>query len=222
VSAGTVISAFGTGAGGTGTYTVNNSQTVASTTLSVMPTSSNQLSWTGSQTGALQRILTYRTGGDLYQDNHVGGTLYEYDYNVLKRVVEVKQSGTQEGAYAYDFQGQRVWRETYGTGAAQTAYIFDPQGHLLAEHNASTGAVNEEYAWLDDMPVFFNPGGATTQDISTGQIDEPLVVTNSTGGVLWNAYVNPYGILGTFATPSVTLNLRLPGQYYEAEMDSLS
>jgi RHS repeat-associated protein len=222
VSAGTVIAALGTGTGGAGTYTLNNSQTVASTTLTALPTSSNQLSWTASQTGALQRILTYRSGGDLLQDNHVGGTLYAYDYNVLKRVVEVTQSGTEEGAYAYDFQGQRVWRETYGTGAAQTAYIFDPLGHVLAEHNASTGAVNEEYAWLDDIPVFFNPGTATTQDISTGQIDEPLVVTNSTGGILWNAYVDPYGNLGTFATPSVTLNLRLPGQYYQVETNSLS
>jgi len=222
VAAGTIIAAFGSGTGGVGDYTVSVSQTVASTTLASSPTASNQLGWTASQTGALQRILTYRPGGDLFEDNHLGGTLYEYDYNVLKRIVEVKQGGTQEGAYAYDFQGRRVWRETYGTGAAQTAYIFDPQGHLLAEHNASTGAVNEEYAWLDDMPVFFNPGNATVQDISTGQIDEPLVVTNSTGGVLWNAYVDPYGSLGTFATPSVTLNLRLPGQYYQAETDSLS
>ena len=37
VTAGTTISSLGTGTGGTGTYIVNNSQTVASTTLTVIP-----------------------------------------------------------------------------------------------------------------------------------------------------------------------------------------
>jgi RHS repeat-associated protein len=222
VTAGTVITAFGTGTGGTGTYTVSASQTVASTTLTALPTASNQLDWTASQIGALQRMLSYTAGGDLLDDNHIGGTLYQYTYNVLNRLIEVQQSGTQEGAYAYDFQGRRVWRETFGGGAAQTAYIYDPAGHLLAEHNASTGAVNQEYIWLDDLPVFSSDGGSNTWYIHTGQIDEPLAVTNSAQSLVWNAYVDPYGTATQIGTPSVTLNLLLPGQYTQPETNSLS
>jgi RHS repeat-associated protein len=224
VTAGTVISAFGTGTGGTGTYTLNNSQTVSSRTLAAAQTASNQLTWTADQTGALQRILTYRAGGDLFQDDHLGGTLYEYDYNALKRLVEVKQNGTQEGGYAYDFQGRRVWRQTFGGGAAQTAYVYDPQGHLLAEHNATTGAVNREYIWVDDIPVaLLDISGATvtTDFIHTGQIDEPLAVTSSSKSIVWNAYVDPYGIAANIGTPTTTLDMRLPGQSFQLEADSL-
>jgi hypothetical protein len=56
VSAGTLITGFGTGTGGTGTYTLNASQTVSASTLAILPTASNQISWTAAQSGALQRI----------------------------------------------------------------------------------------------------------------------------------------------------------------------
>jgi RHS repeat-associated protein len=224
VSPGTVITAFGTGTGGIGTYTLNTSQIVASSTVAMLPTASNQVAWTTDQTGAFQRVLTYRTGGDLYQDSHLGGTLYEYDYNVQKRLVQVKQNGSQAGGYAYDFAGRRVWRQTFGTGAAQTAYVYDLDGHLLAEHNASTGAVNREYVWIDDAPVALldiSGSTVTTDFIHTGQIDEPLAVTDSTKALVWNAYIDPYGIAEQIGTPTATLDTRLPGQSFQLETDSL-
>ncbi len=45
VTAGTVITSFGTGTGGTGTYNVNNSQTVASTTIANKNTEKIKLQW---------------------------------------------------------------------------------------------------------------------------------------------------------------------------------
>lgn len=193
--------------------------------MTALPNASNKVDWTTSQTGALQRTLTYRPGGDLAQDSHAGSTVYAYTYNAAKRMVEVKQNGTQEGGYAYDFAGRRVWRETYGTGAAQTAYIYDPRGHLLAEENASTGAVNREYAWIDDMPVallIISGSTVATDFIHTGQIDEPLAVTNSSQALVWNAYVDPYGIATTIGTPSITFDMRLPGQSIQTETNNLS
>ena len=86
-----------------------------------MPATSNQIVQVDNQAGAVTRALTYRAGGDLYQDQAVGGALYEYDYNAAKRMVEVKQNGTQEGGYAYDFLGQRVWREQYCGFRAKSA-----------------------------------------------------------------------------------------------------
>jgi YD repeat-containing protein len=145
--AGTVITPFGAGTGGTGNYNVSVSQTVGSGYLTAPMVPNTQVIQTDNQAGAVQRILTYRPGGDLLQDNHVSGTLFAYSYNAAKRLVEVTQNGTDEGEYAYDFQGQRVLR--WVLGSAYTAYIYDEQGHLLAEHDGHTGAASVEYADSD-------------------------------------------------------------------------
>jgi RHS repeat-associated protein len=205
---------------GVGAYNVGVSQTVASGYLTAPTAPNTQVFQTDSQAGAVERMLTYRPGGDLLQDNHVGGTLFGYDYNAAKRLVEVTQNGTAEGEYGYDFQGQRVLR--WILGSAYTAYIHDEQGHLLAEHNGHTGAVSVEYTWIDDLPVEQESGGATWF-VHTGQIGEVQMVTNGSGSAaLWSAYVDPYGTATNIGTPSITMNMRLPGQYYQAETNSLS
>lgn len=225
VSPGTLISALGSGTGGVGTYTLNLSQTVASATLAALPNASNQLVSTVDPASGVQRTLSYNPGGDLAEDVHAGGVTYGYGYNAAKRLVAANQNGSSAGAYAYDFQGQRVWRQTFGGGAAQTAYIYDEDGHLLAEQNASTGAVNREYVWIDDMPVaLLNISGSTvtTDFIHTGQIDEPLAVTNSSQALVWNAYIDPYGTANFIGAPTETLDMRLPGQSVQAETNNLS
>ena len=145
--------------------------------------------------------------------------------SAARRLAGVTQNGSAAGAYEYDFVGQRVWRQTFGGGAAETAYIYDEDGHLLAEHDASTGAVNREYVWIDELPVALldiSGGSVTTDFIHTGQIDEPLMVTDSGQGIVWDAYVDPYGTATTFSAPSIALDLRLPGQFFQAETNSLS
>ncbi len=120
--------------------------------------------------------------------------------------------------------GVRVWRKTYGAGGAQTAHVYCESGHLLAEHNATTGAANREYLWNYDIPVALtNISGATetTDFIHTGQIDEPLAVTSSTQALVWNAYVDPFGTATTFTTPTTTVDMRLPGQSFQLQMNSL-
>jgi RHS repeat-associated protein len=223
VAAGTVITALGTGTGGVGTYTVSPSQTASSTPLTFFSSSSNQVTQTA-ESGAVQRTLTYSTGGNLTQDIHAGGVTYGYSYNAAKRMVAVEQGGSPAGAYAYDFQGRRVWRQTYGSGAAQTAYVYDTNGRLLAEHNASTGAMTREYVWIDDIPVALldTSGGSPAVDfIHTGQIDEPLMVTSSSQSILWNVDIDPFGTATNIATPTVTLDMRLPGQSLQLETNSL-
>jgi RHS repeat-associated protein len=199
------------------------SGTASAPVVATVATASNQVTQT-SQGGVTQRTLTYGTGGNLSTDAHAGGVTYSYIYSANKRMITAKQNGTVKGSYAYDFQGARVWRETYGTGAAQTAYVYDEAGHLLAEHNAVTGAVNREYVWIDDLPVALinvSGGTETTDFIHTGQIDEPLAVTSSTKALVWNAYVDPFGVATTFTTPTTTLDMRLPGQSFQLEPNSL-
>jgi RHS repeat-associated protein len=198
-----------------GATTAPVTATVASTSNQVIQTS---------LAGVTQRTLNYRTGGDLSTDSAAGGTAFGYGYNAAKRMTSVTQNGVQAGAYQYDFAGRRVYRQTFGTGAAQTAYVYDPDGHLVAEHDAVSGAVEREYVWIDDMPVALldiSGGTTTTSFIHTGQIDEPLAVTNAAQALVWNAYIDPFGIGVTFSPPTTTLDMRLPGQSLQIEADNL-
>ena len=225
VAGGTIVTALGTGTGGTGSYTVSVSQTVASGPLTLFAPSSNQIAVTADQTGAPHRALAYTASGNLSADTHVGGTAFAYSYDANARLSGVTQNGSAVGAYAYDFQGHRAYRQTYGTGAAQTAYVYDPAGHLLAVHDATTGAMLQEYVWVDDLPVAMvnrSGGVSTVSYIHTGQIDEPLAVTSGSQALQWNAYVDPYGAATQIGTPTLTLDLRLPGQWLQAETNNLA
>lgn len=126
--------------------------------------------------------------------------------------------------YGYDAFGRRVWRQTHGTGAVHIHYIFDPDGHLLAEHDAATGDVLREYVWLEDTPLAmfdYSGGSAATFFIHTGQIGEPLAVTNAARAKVWDAAIEPFGQAVMFATASEALDLRLPGQLAQAETGGL-
>ena len=224
-----------TGPWGTDAYTYDgagnragNARTVASVTTSqtpVLSATSNRVNTVQDGLAATIRTLTYRTGGDLSQDAKTAGSTYAYQYNARKRLVVAKKDGVDAGYYGYDYQGRRVWRTAFGTSTVQSHYIFDADGHLLAEHNGATGAVVREYVWLDDTPIAMidkSSGTAVTYFIHAGQIEEPLVMTNSAKAKVWDAYVEPYGKATVFGTPSAGLDLRLPGQWTEAETGGLS
>jgi RHS repeat-associated protein len=202
--------------------------TVGGTTTSnneIIAGASNQLSEVVDDNSNVKRAFTWRAGGDLYSDAITGGITYTYAYNARKRIVQVLQNGTSAGTYGYDFLGRRVWRETTGSGAIESHYIFDPQGHLLAEHDGSSGAVLKEYIWLDDLPVaVIDSTGSSpaTYYIHTGIQDEPLQLTDASQALAWNAYGNPWGWAQTFSTATETIDLRLPGQWYTLETNSLN
>ena len=90
---------------------------------------------------------------------------------------------------------------------------------MLAEENAVTGAPSREYVWLDDKLIDLVVIGTTDvhRYVTTGQIDEPQVMTESTQALAWNGYTDPFGNGTTFAAPATVLNLRLPGQWFRTE-----
>ena len=98
--------------------------------------------------------------------------------------------------------------------------MFAPDGRLLAEHDGATGNLIREYIWLDDMPLALVAGSVSTPSyyyVHTGQIGEPLIVTDASKAKVWDATVDPWGKPTMLATPTQTINLRLPGQWYAAE-----
>ncbi len=70
------------------------------------------------------------------------------------------------------------------------------------------------------MPLALVSGSVSSPSyyyVHTGQIDEPLIVTDASKAKVWDAALDPWGQATMLATPTKDLNLRLPGQWYSAE-----
>ncbi|MDR3373159.1 MAG: DUF2793 domain-containing protein [Ancalomicrobiaceae bacterium] len=111
VTAGTTITALGTGTGGTGTYTVSASQTVASTTITVAgyKLSAGQYGHDGVKGGASGCTYTFATTG-------VDATL---TISAGSLIMAVEDKLLEGGAYALAHEGTaqaRVWQGTGYTG----------------------------------------------------------------------------------------------------------
>jgi hypothetical protein len=142
-----------------------------------------------------------------------------------KRLVAVNKDGVDAAYYAYDYRGQRVARSVIAPTWAATHYIFDLDGHLLAEHNGDTGAVIKEYIWLDDMPIAVvdrSSGAEKIYYIHTGQLEEPLMMTDASKAKVWDGCVEPFGKAQVFGTSTASLDLRLPGQWAQLETGGLT
>jgi RHS repeat-associated protein len=126
--------------------------------------------------------------------------------------------------YDYRADGLRVAKSV---GAEQTVFVYDRSGQLLGEYDA-TGTPLREYVWLGETPVAMftpdpaNPAGAPlVYFIHADHVDAPRVVLDRAGNVRWRWLAEPFGATAPQTNPgglgSFTQNLRMPGQYADAE-----
>ncbi|WP_343791699.1 RHS repeat-associated core domain-containing protein, partial [Dokdonella soli] len=125
--------------------------------------------------------------------------------------------------YTYDGRGQRVnkTRSDLTDGAlfrttTNLLFGYDEGGRLLGDY-AKTGAVQDEYVYLDNVPIAVVAGGSLYA-IETDQLGTPRLAFNpATNATVWS-WDPLASTFGTNApTGSLTLNLRFPGQYFDAE-----
>ncbi|MCB9654639.1 MAG: RHS repeat protein [Deltaproteobacteria bacterium] len=132
-------------------------------------------------------------------------------YDSLGRVVGATMSTTRARAtYARNGRGERVAKSVNGL---TTRFFYDPSGRLLGEYTDS-GAPIQEYVYLGNLPVaILRPRGIYY--IKADELATPRAVVDAKGKTVWSWARRPFG-----ATPpsgSFKLNLRYPGQYYDAE-----
>jgi RHS repeat-associated protein len=129
-------------------------------------------------------------------------------YNKANRLSSVSGSGGTLGSYVYDAFSQRFSKTV---GSATTLYQYSG-GALLAE---ATGATETDYIYLDGRPLAMLTGTTFTW-LHDDNLGRPQVATNASQTVVWKASYLPFG--ETIATSgTATVNLRSPGQYYDAE-----
>jgi len=155
---------------------------------------------------------TYDANGNT-TGNATGGDTFGYGYNDRNRMTVVQRNGQTVGSYTYNAMGERVGK----AASSNQRFAYDEESQLIGEY----GATSRSYIWIDDLPVaVVDASGAasTVSYVHADALGTPRAVTDGTGSAVWQwgYQANPFGE----KTPSilgVALNLRFPGQYYDAE-----
>ena len=152
----------------------------------------------------------------------IGGNTYGLGYNGRNRLTVAQLNGATVGTYTYNALGQRIGKVATFPQAMTERYAYNEAGQLVGEYGTS----NRDYLWLGDLPVAVidntTNGSVTTSTVNyvtADQLGTPRAVTDGTGTVIWSwAYQgNSFGEQQPTSTTGYVLNLRYPGQYYDAE-----
>lgn len=134
-----------------------------------------------------------------------------FEYNQAGRLAAARSSGSLLGQYAYSFDGHRAQKIVQG---ATTLFHYGADDNLLAETDAA-GTTLKEYVWDDQgRPLAQISGGVVTY-LHPDHLGSPRIGTDSAKNVVWQWQDLPFGVAAP--TGSVTVALRYPGQYHEAE-----
>jgi RHS repeat-associated protein len=156
---------------------------------------------------------------------------YTYTWNQAGQLKTVSRAGALLATYFYDLHGQRSRKQTTAAapqGAATVVYHYDDAGQLLAETTAA-GAPLVTYAWRDATPVslIVHTGSGVTAAarvlyLEVDHLGSPIAARNQAGRLLWKWESDALGSTAPNEDPDAdgqktTINLRFPGQYFDAE-----
>ena len=175
-----------------------------STVTTTVPTGSNKISAVGSDS------YTYDSSGNITDDD-----TREYVWDDAGRLKEVDISSSPVGEYTYNAWNQRTKKVA---SSVTTHYVYGAGGLLYGEYDSS-GDFIREYVYLNGQPLAQIDAGSpeTETYLHPDQLGTPKFGTDSGGTQVWSWAPDAFGI-GT-PSGSVTVNLRMPGQYYDAESD---
>ncbi len=135
-----------------------------------------------------------------------------YGYDASGRL-----SVANTASYLYDGKGQRTVKVNSSTA---TLFNYDESGHLLGEYNVS-GIPIEETIWLGNIPLAtINSGGVYY--IHTDHLNTPRQIDDGSKKAVWAWDSITFGANAPNQDPQGTgtsfiYNLRMPGQYLDAE-----
>ena len=215
------------------TYDANGNRTSdASSTYSVADGSNRLRNRRGAS-------VVYDTAGNvrlervLFNGAAVNRTL---SYNAANQLSEVRIAGTVS-SYLYDHRGLRGRKTLSNPPAgvpAITLYTHDPNGHLFQEIAGSGNNIGQAlvtYLWQDDVPAAIvlgpnTPGNPSAQDkllyLEVDHLNTPRIARDKDKNVVWRWDSDAFGNTAPNEDPDgdgvkTTINLRFPGQYFDAE-----
>jgi RHS repeat-associated protein len=143
-----------------------------------------------------------------------------YEYDSTGRPIHLYVHDKLVATYRYDALGQRVSKTLYRSKQPVTTFYLYENQQLAAEADQH-GRITREYIYLDRHPIAMLERGAVYW-IHTDHLGTPLAVTDQNRKVIWRADYEPFGKAHVTEDPdrdgvNLTLNLRFPGQYADAE-----
>jgi RHS repeat-associated protein len=109
-----------------------------------------------------------------------------------------------------------LWKEVDGT---RTYFLYSDEG-LVGEYDAS-GSELRTYGYMPGSTwttdVLFQKSNGVYYWYRNDQLGTPQKITTTTGAVVWTAIYDSFGSLQETTTTGFTNNLRMAGQYFDAE-----
>ena len=137
-------------------------------------------------------------------------------YNQNNRLVRVQEGANVLGEYTYNGLGQRVVKDADG---AETVFLYDFDGNIIAESTIS-GTMKTEYLYMgSNRLAMVDVSSGNLYYFNNNYLGTPLLMTDSSGNVVWDADYKPFGDTDVNPNSEVVNNFRFAGQYYDEETE---
>ena len=206
----------------TGDRTSATTQTLGKRSLTYpSPLTSHRLQ---AQSGAISQTRNYDANGN---STAIGNTVLHYDDRNRLDTINPGSvpANTLIATYEYSAKGERVSKSAGLATQTQTTTLFgyNEGGALLGEYSVA-GGVQQEYAYLDGIPVAVLKGSSAYY-LTTDHLATPRAVIDPTRNVavwVWDSYGSAFGEHAPNQDADgdgigFVLNMRYPGQYFDAE-----
>ena len=166
--------------------------------------------------------VTSDAAGNLLQDR--ASRLLGYD--AQGRLANVRIDGQEVAQYRYNAHGQRIAKLT---AQGFTTYLYGPDGQLLGEaaYDRNGQPRREQYyLWLDRLPLVTlstayddqgHPGNPRVLYLHSDHLDTPRLASDDDQRLAWQWQSDAFGNGQPSSPDNTVVNLRFPGQYYDAE-----
>ena len=182
------------------------------------PMQINALSWAGHSAAPITPLthtsasIRYKSSGEI---THLGS--FTFRYNANGQPEHLYQGDAHRASYQYNSRAQRIAKKT--ASGKTTHYLYE-NNRLSAEINEQ-GRVQRQYLYLDHHPIAILELGQNYA-VHTNHLGAPIAVTDQNQTLIWQARYAPFGQAEVDEDPdgngiAFTLNLRLPGQYFDEE-----
>ena len=138
-------------------------------------------------------------GNRIRQTDLETGDVTEYGYDALNRLTSAKfypegaDTPAWNASYQYDAFNRRTGKTVSGAIVEDTEYLWFGS-RLVAEYDsgASTPAKRYRYTENSFAPVSYSEGNNDFA-VHSDYLDTPKALTNTSGNVVWNTVLSPYG-----------------------------
>ena len=140
-----------------------------------------------------------------------------YEYNNDRRPTAVYRDDELIARYYYNSFGERTKKVTFSgadTSGNTTYFLYD--GTTLTAEINGNGDITSQYVYLNANRPVLKLEGDNVYSIHTDHLGTPRSMSDSDGALVWSASYSPFGE-ASVTTEKVSLPLRLPGQYLDAE-----